>query len=109
MRASASVRPEACSRPTEVSVLRSVAALPMSIWPAQMSSARPSSDKDRVSPVSACLVATYGVELRRGPGRGPGAVVDDPAAARVLRLHHAEGVLGAQERAGQVGLHDIHP
>ena len=32
------------------------------------------------------------------------AVVDDPPAARVLRLHHPERVLGAQEGAGEVGV-----
>ena len=45
-----------------------------------------------------------GVGGRVGPrhmGRDR-AVVDDPAALRVLALHQAEGVLGAQEDAGQV-------
>ncbi len=33
------------------------------------------------------------------------AVVDDAAAARRLVLHDAEGMLGAQERRGEVGVH----
>ena len=37
------------------------------------------------------------------------AVVDDPAAARALVLHDAEGVLGAQERRGQIGRHHRLP
>ena len=55
--------------------------------------------------------------LGRGIGRGvrarrvrrDRAVVDDAAAARVLVLHDAEGVLGAQERAGEVGVHHRLP
>ena len=37
------------------------------------------------------------------------AVVDDAAAARGLVLHDAEGVLGAQERRGEIGVHHRLP
>src|ERR1700751_3230333 len=80
MRGSASNLPVACNRPRAVSSLRVVAALPMSIWPQAMLYWRPSSDSDRVSPVSACLVR-----------------------------HHAKGMLGAEERTGQVGRDDVRP
>src|SRR5262245_25687772 len=38
----------------------------MSIWPHAMSQRRPSSDVDRVSPVTACFVAVYAIESGRG-------------------------------------------
>ena len=41
-----------------------------------------------------------------GRVRGDRAVVDDPAALRVLLLHQPERRLRAQERPGQVGVHD---
>jgi hypothetical protein len=37
------------------------------------------------------------------------AVVDDAPALRLLALHHAEGMLGAEKRARQVDSHDIRP
>src|SRR3954466_13737686 len=37
------------------------------------------------------------------------AVVDDPPAARILRLHDLKGFLRAQEDAGQVNIHDRLP
>ena len=51
---------------------------------------RPSSEVERVSPVTACLVAVYGAELGRGHVGGDRTVVDDPAALRVLVLHDLE-------------------
>ena len=52
-----------------------------------------------------------GVGRRERPRRmrGDRAVVDDAAAARLLVLHDAEGVLRAQERAGEVGVHHRLP
>src|SRR5580700_4081771 len=44
----------------------SVAAFPMSIWPQAMLYFLPSSDVDRVRPVTACFVAVYGAEFGRG-------------------------------------------
>jgi hypothetical protein len=38
---------------------------------------------------------------------GDGAIVDDPSAARFLRLHDAEGRLEAEEGAGQVDVDDL--
>src|SRR5689334_2690847 len=58
--------PLACGTPLAMRAVRSVAALPMSIWPHAMSYFRPSSDVDLVRPVMACLVAVYGTELGRG-------------------------------------------
>jgi len=43
-----------------------------------------------------------------GVGRD-GAVVDDAAAAGGLALHHAEGVLRAEEHAGQIDVDDGLP
>jgi hypothetical protein len=40
---------------------------------------------------------------------GDRAVVDDTPTLRLLALHHAERVLRAQERAGQVDRHYIRP
>src|SRR5438876_12254064 len=103
MRGSASTRPVACNRPRAVSSLRLVAALPMSIWPQAMLYCRPSKDSERVSPVSACLVEASGASsttARPRHMRRDRAVVDDAPALRILRLHHAEGVLGAQAGAG---------
>ena len=37
------------------------------------------------------------------------AVVDDATTLRLLALHHAEGMLGAEKRARQVGRDDIRP
>ena len=87
----------------------SVAAFPMSIWPQAMRYGRPSSDSDLVSPVSPCLVAVYGDRVRAGRVRRDRAVVDDPPALRILRLHHPERRLRAQERTGEVGVHDLPP
>ena len=73
-----------------------VAALPMSIWPAQMSYLRPSSISD-FRPV----MASWSRCGKRAVGaRGCGAdraVVDDASALRGLVLHDAEGGLGAEE------------
>ncbi len=48
-----------------------------------------------------------GVRPRRV--RGEGSVVDDASAHRTLILHQQEGLLGAQERARQVHVHDRLP
>jgi len=90
-------------------MLRSVAALPMSIWPQAMSRCRPSSDSERREPGQRVLGRDIGRRVAPRHMRRHRAVVDDAAAARVLLLHHAEGMLGAQKGAGQVGLHDAHP
>jgi hypothetical protein len=37
------------------------------------------------------------------------AVVDDAPALRVLALHHPEGVLSAEERAGEIDCDHIRP
>jgi hypothetical protein len=54
-----------------------------------------------------------GRRVRHGVGpRGVGgdrAVVDDAPAARVLALHHPEGLPGAQERPGQIDVHHRFP
>src|SRR5205814_2375291 len=63
---SGTTEPSACSAPRLMPSVMSVAALPMSIWPQAMPNRRPSSDRDLVSPVSACLVAVYATL----PGRG---------------------------------------
>ena len=49
--------PFACTIPSRMRVVISVAALPMSICPQAMSYFRPSSEVDFVSPVIACFVA----------------------------------------------------
>ena len=54
---SAATVPLACGTPRPKRWVISVAALPMSICPQAMSKARPSSERDLVSPVIACLVA----------------------------------------------------
>jgi hypothetical protein len=54
---SATTRPSGCGMPAAIRSVISVAALPMSICPQATSQARPSSEIDRVSPVTACLVA----------------------------------------------------
>ena len=56
-------------------------------------------------------VLGHRVADRAGPRRvgGDRAVVDDPAAHRTLRLHQRDGVVRAQERAGEVGGHDRLP
>ena len=41
--------------------------------------------------------------------RRDGPVIDNPPAARRLALHHAERVLGAQERTGQIDVHHVRP
>src|SRR5215467_5043223 len=63
---SARVLPSGCRAPDASIRARSVAALPMSIWPQAMSYARPSRDVAFVRPVIACLVAVYGAENGRG-------------------------------------------
>ena len=50
-----------------------------------------------------------GRRVRPRRGRRDRAVVDDAAALRVLRLEHAEGVLGAEERGGEVDVDDGLP
>ena len=47
--------------------------------------------------------------MRSGHVRRERAVVDDAAAVWPLRLHEAERVLGAQEDAGEVHVHDGAP
>ena len=81
----------------------------MSIWPQADVPCAAVERGGLVSPVTACLVAVYGAECGRGDVRRERAIVDDAAAARLLRLHQAEGVLGAQEDAGQVHVHDRAP
>ena len=48
-----------------------------------------------------------GVRARRV--RGDRAVVDDAPAARILRLHDPDGLLRAEEQAGQVDVDDVLP
>src|ERR1700730_1156594 len=52
--------------PSFMRAVRSLAALPISIWPQAISYLRPSSAADLVRPVIACLVAVYGAEFGRG-------------------------------------------
>ena len=74
----------------------------MSIWPQAMSYLRPSSAVRLGQPGDRVLGRGVGRGVRaRRVGRDR-AVVDDAPAARVLALHHPEGLLRAQERAGQV-------
>ena len=47
--------------------------------------------------------------MRPRPVGADRAVVDDAAAARFLRLHHAHRLLGAQEGAGEIDTHDRLP
>ncbi len=54
---STAVRPSAWRMPVVIRSVISVAALPMSIWPPAIRYRRPSSARDLVSPVIACLVA----------------------------------------------------
>ena len=56
MRGSTAIWPCGCICPAVERAVIGVAALPMSIWPEQMSNWRPSSAIDLVSPVTACLV-----------------------------------------------------
>src|SRR5690242_2446452 len=60
------VDPLAWRIPVAIASLSALTALPMSIWPQAISQARPSSEIDFVSPVTACLVDVYGAELGRG-------------------------------------------
>ena len=46
---------------------------------------------------------------RAGDVRGNRAVVDDPAALWLLRLHRSECLLGAEETAGEVRVEDRLP
>ena len=75
--------PLACGTPAAIRAVRSVPALPMSIWPTAMSNGLPSRAHDFVSPVIACLVAVYGAEL----GRGAWAEIDfnSPLARRLAK------------------------
>src|SRR6201996_1278031 len=63
---SAAMFPPACREPVAMPVVMRVAALPISICPQAMSYARPSRDKERVSPVIACLDTVYGRDCGRG-------------------------------------------
>ena len=47
----------ACMVPSGIRLVIGVAALPMSIWEHEMSYLRPSSEVDRVRPVTPCFVA----------------------------------------------------
>src|SRR5260221_10676194 len=58
--------PFAWGTPDFISLVMSVLALPISIWPQAMSYLRPSNAVDLVRPVIACFVAVYGAEFGRG-------------------------------------------
>ena len=60
-------------------------------------------------PADAVLGDDVGRRVRARRHRRDRSVVDDPAALRPLRLHHAERTLRAQEHAGQVDVDDRLP
>ena len=74
-----------------------------------MSYLRPSSEMLLVSPGDGVLGGGVGRGVGPGRVRGNRSVINDASAARLLRLHEAYGLLGAQERAGQVDGHHRAP
>src|SRR6266446_6751895 len=106
IRGSTIVVPLACIAPVAIRADISVVAFPMSIWPQAMLNARPSSTSDLVNPVSTVFGGGVRGRVRSGRISRDGAIVDDPATLRGLRLHHAERSAGAKKRAQQVGRDD---
>ena len=86
-----------------------VAALPMSIW-LQVMSYCAAVERGRLGePGHRVLGRGIGDRARARRVRRDRAVVDDAAAARVLRLHDLDRFLRAQEHAGEVGIDDLLP
>ena len=109
--ARSSCAPSGCRTPSPCTMrsVNGVAALPMSICPQQMSYCRQSSEVRFGQAGDRVLGRGVGDRERPRRVRGDRAVVDDAAAARVLRLHDLDGFLGAQEHAGEIGGDHVLP
>ena len=106
---SAAIEPSACGTPWVIRAASSVCGVADVDLPAgdvvraPLERQRPREAGDRV------LRGRVGDRVRPRHVRGERPVVDDPPAARLLGRHRTERRLRAQERAGQVRVHDPLP
>ena len=87
-----------------MSVVSSVAALPMSIWPQAMSKPATVERRRFVSPVIACFAAVYGAKCGRGTWADSEPLLTIRPPRRSLLLHQPHRLARAQEGAGHVRL-----